>query len=386
MANQTLTVQIHGDCATGFEPVRRAFEENFHARGELGAAFAVTHNGETVVDLWAGWADAGWTRLWEADTLTNVWSTTKGAVAVCAHQLAERGLLDLDAPVARYWPEFAAAGKQDIPVRWLLSHRSGVTSVGIDHPIGIETVLDWDAMTALLASQAPHFEPGTASGYQAMSFGFMVGEVIRRITGQPVGTYFQENVAGPLGLDFHIGLPGSEHARFSEMVEPVLTSEAASALATAFANASPIALAALVNPRIEGHHTNDPAWRSAQIPAANGHATARAIASLYGALTDGSLLSQETVDIARTGQCREVDLVGSLGNECALGFYPGSEEKEFGPNPRAFGHDGFGGSTGGADPESGIAFGYTMNQMGPLLRDDHRKMALVNAVFASLAG
>lgn len=378
--------EIHGECAAGFEPVRAAFEENFALRDELGAAFSVTRHGETVVDLWAGWADPGRTRPWRADTLTNVWSTTKGMTALCAHHLADRGLLDLDAPVAEYWPEFAAAGKQDIPVRWLLSHRSGVTGIGLERQVAVKELYDWDHITGLLAAQAPLFEPGTASGYHALSFGFLVGEVIRRVSGRDVRAYFAEHVAGPLGADFQIGLGSpADLARCSTLVEPVLTAEMAGALATAFANAGPAALAALANPRIQGRDANVADWRRAILPALNGHGTAKAIATIYGALASRQLLSDTALATAREGQGREVDLVGGLGNEWALGFYLGSEERGFGPNPRAFGHDGLGGSSGGVDPESGIAFGYTMNRMGPLLRDDPRKMALVAATFASPA-
>ncbi|OKJ96282.1 serine hydrolase domain-containing protein [Amycolatopsis sp. CB00013] len=378
--------EIHGDCAAGFEPVRAAFEENFAGRGEIGAAFSVTRHGETVVDLWAGWADPDRTTPWRADTLTNVWSTTKGMTALCAHHLADTGALDVDAPVAKYWPEFAAAGKQDIPVRWLLSHRSGVTGIGVERPVKVEELYDWDHITGLLAAQPPLFEPGTASGYHALSFGFLVGEVIRRVSGQDVRAYFAEHIAGPLDADFRIGLDSDDDlARCSTLVEPVLSDEMKTALTQAFANAGPVALAALANPRVQGRDANDPAWRRAILPALNGHGTARAIATIYGAVASGRLLSAEALATAREGQGREADVVGGLGNEWALGFYLGSEERGFGPNPRAFGHDGLGGSSGGADPESGIAFGYTMNRMGPLMRDDPRKMALVNATFASPA-
>ena len=387
MNGPTATVAVHGTCAPGFEPVRQAFEENFRDRGELGAAFAATRHGEVVADLWAGWTDPGRTTPWQADTLSNVWSTTKGMTAICAHRLADAGELDVDAPVAKYWPEFAAEGKADIPVRWLLSHRSGVTGIGLDRPVKVEELYDWDHITGLLAAQAPLFEPGTVSGYHALSFGFLVGEVVRRVAGQGVREFFAEEVAGPLGADFSIGLADeSDLARCSTLVEPVLTSAMATALATAFANAGPVALAAMANPRVEGHHANEPEWRRAVLPALNGHGTALAIAKIYAALADGSerLLSAGALARAREGQGNEIDVVGGVPNEWALGFYLGSDARGFGPNPAAFGHDGFGGSTGGADPENGISIGYTMNQMGPLLRDDPRKMALVTALYEAI--
>lgn len=376
-----------GTTAPGYEPVRAAFERNFTERGEIGAAVAITVAGELVVDLWAGSADPGRTRPWDRDTLTNVWSTTKGMTAICAHQLMDRGELDVDAPVVKYWPEFGAEGKSDIPVRWLLAHRSGVTGVDLaTHPLTVEDLYDWPRMTALLAAQAPFFEPGTASGYQALSYGYLVGEVIRRITGQTVGEFFAANVAGPLGVDFHIGIGDADLDRCSLMIEPSPSPERESALAAAFANAGPAALAALANPGLLPAHANDIAWRRAEIPSANGHGTARAIATVYGALADGSarLMSAETLAVARKGHGRGIDVVAGVGGDFALGYTLGSDERSFGPNALAFGHDGFGGSTGFADPEHGVGFGYVMNQMGPLLRDDPRKMALVTALYASL--
>ncbi|MDR3035650.1 MAG: beta-lactamase family protein [Kitasatospora sp.] len=382
------TVAVHGSCAPGFEPVQDVFAGNFAERGELGAAFAVSLGGEIVVDLWAGWADPDRAVPWRPDTLVNVWSTTKGMTALCAHLLADAGELDLDAPVARYWPAFAAAGKAGIPVRWLLSHRSGVVGVGLRRPLSIPDLYDWELVTALLAAQEPLFPPGTGSGYHALSFGFLVGEVVRRVAGQGIREFFAERVARPLGADFSFGAPETDFARCATLVEPTLTPERSAALAEAFTNAGPVALAALANPRPEGRHANDPAWRTAVLPAANGHGTARALAQIYGALADGShrLLSPAALNRARTGQGKEIDLVAGVSNEWALGWYLGSDARGFGPNPAAFGHDGLGGSAGGADPEHGLGFGYTMNRMGSLLRDDPRKTALVNAAFACLHG
>jgi CubicO group peptidase (beta-lactamase class C family) len=386
MTEATTAPSIQGVCAPGFEAVRAAFEQNFVARGELGAAVSVVRAGEPVVDLWAGWADPERSRAWQADTLTNVWSATKGMTAICAQQLMDRGELAVDAPVSRYWPEFAAVGKADLPVRWLLSHRSGVTGVGVEHPLTVEDLYDWSTMTTLLAAQEPLFPPGSASGYQALSFGYLVGELIRRITAQSVGAFFADNVAAPLGVDFRIGLADADLSRCSVLVEPPADPALESALATAFAAAGPAALAALANPRPLGRHANVTAWRQAEIPSANGHGTARALATVYGALADGSerLLSTETLTRGRASQGRGIDAVAGVGGEFGLGYTLGSEERSFGPNPLAFGHDGFGGSTGFADPENGVGFGYVMNQMGPLLRDDPRKMALVRALYDCL--
>ncbi|MFI5586527.1 serine hydrolase domain-containing protein [Amycolatopsis sp. NPDC051758] len=379
------TATVQGECAPGFEPVREAFEANFRERGELGAAFTAIRHGEVVVDLWGGWSGPDRTRPWQADTLANVWSTTKGMTALCAHRLADAGELDVDTPVAKYWPEFAAAGKSEIPVRWLLSHRSGVNGIGLDRPVRVEELYDWDLMTSLLAAQEPLCEPGSAGGYHALAYGWLVGEVVRRIAGQGIREFFAEQVAGPLGADFSIGLDESvDLDRCATLVDPVVPEEVANALAAAFAAAGPVALAALTNPRVEGHDANTPAWRHAVMPALNGHGTARAIATIYSAIADGTLLSPSALALARESQGKEVDAVLGLPNEWGLGFYLGSDARGFGPNPAAFGHDGLGGSTGAADPENGIAFGYTLNQLGPLIRDDPRKMALVQAVYQSL--
>ncbi len=381
------TATVHGECAPGFEPVRAAFEENFRSRGELGAAFTAIRDGEVVVDLWGGWSGPERTAEWQPDTLANVWSTTKGMTAICAHKLVDAGELDVDAPVAKYWPEFAAAGKAEVPVRWLLTHRSGVPGIGLDRPVRVEELYDWDLMTSLLAAQEPLYVPGSAGGYHALAYGWLVGEVVRRIAGQGIREFFAEQVAGPLDADFSIGLAaGSDLDRCATLVDPVMTEEMANALATAFAAAGPVAQAALTNPQLAGHHANDPAFRRAVMPALNGHGTARAIATIYGALATGDLLSAPTLARARESQGKEIDAVLGLPNEWGLGFYLGSDARGFGPNPAAFGHDGLGGSTGGADPENGISFGYTLNQLGPLIRDDPRKMALVNAVYESLDG
>lgn len=198
---------IEGFVAPGWEPVRDAFEENFTARGELGAGVAVLAHGEQVVSLHGGWADEARTRPWQPDTLVHVWSTTKAMTAVCVHILMDRGELDLDAPVARYWPEFAAGGKADMPLRWVLSHRAGLS--GLSVPVRAADLLDWERMISLLAAQEPLWEPGTVSGYHAITFGYLAGEVVRRVTGQSLGQFFAAEVGGPLDADFqHRARPG----------------------------------------------------------------------------------------------------------------------------------------------------------------------------------
>ncbi|MFD0313188.1 serine hydrolase domain-containing protein [Streptomyces flavalbus] len=381
---------VHGHCDPRFAAVRTAFEENFRDRGELGAAVAVTVGGETVVDLWGGWADAARTRPWERDTLVNVWSTTKGPVALCAHLLADRGLLDLDAPVAAYWPEFAAAGKEDVLVRHLLSHRAGLAGLRERH--SFEELCDWELTTARLAATEPWWEPGTRSGYHALTYGHLVGEVVRRVSGLRPGAFLEREVTGPLGIDFTVGLPKTEWDRAAELVQAA--PPASGERPDASPGLPPLVLAAIANPVVGAAETGTPEWRSAEIPAANGHGTARAVAALYGIFAGrGSyrghrVLSPEAVERAREGQgsCRDLVLGAGLGadTELGLGVWLSGPRGGYGPNPRAFGHDGFGGSCGLADPDAGVSLGYVMNRMGPHIADDPRKMALVEAVYAAL--
>ncbi|MFE7271357.1 serine hydrolase domain-containing protein [Streptomyces sp. NPDC057623] len=381
--------RVHGHCDPRFAAVRTAFEANFRERGELGAAVAVTVDGETVVDLWGGWADAAHSRPWEHDTLVNVWSTTKGPTALCAHILADRGLLDLDAPVAVYWPEFAAAGKEQILVRHLLSHRAGLS--GLREPHSLQQLCDWELTTQRLAAMEPWWAPGTRSGYHALTYGFLVGEVVRRVSGLLPGAFLEREVTGPLGIDFAVGLPRKEAGRAAELVQPPVASS--SEQAAIFSQLAPAAVAALVNPAVGAAQANSPEWRAAEIPAANGHGTARAVAALYGIFAgrgshDGHrVLSAEAAERVREGQgsCRDLVLGAGFAHdtEAALGLWLSGSNGSYGPNPRAFGHDGFGGSCGLADPEAGVSLGYVMNRMGPHIADDPRKMALIDALYGA---
>ncbi|WP_405933210.1 serine hydrolase domain-containing protein [Streptomyces sp. NBC_00827] len=381
---------VQGHCDTRFSAVRTAFEENFSDRGELGAAVTVTLDGESVVDLWGGWADAAHTRPWERETVVNVWSTSKGPTALCAHILADRGLLDFDAPVAAYWPEFAAAGKESVLVRHLLSHRAGLS--GLREPHTLAQLLDWELTVERLAAQEPWWEPGSRSGYHAITFGHLVGEVVRRVSGLLPGAFLEREVTGPLGIDFTIGLPEKESGRAAELVHP--RAAPTSEQAAVYAQLAPAALAALTNPIVGATEANTPQWRAAEIPAANGHGTARAIAALYGIFAGrgsyGSreVLSPQAAERVREGQGSCRDLVLGAGfeyeTEIGLGLWLSGPNGSYGPNPRAFGHDGFGGSCGLADPEAGISLGYVMNRMGPHIADDPRKMALVDALYSAL--
>ncbi|MFJ3307000.1 serine hydrolase domain-containing protein [Streptomyces sp. NPDC086549] len=381
---------VHGHCDARFTAVRQAFEENFRDRDELGAAVTVTVGGEPVVDLWGGWADAARTRPWERDTLVNVWSTTKGPTALCAHILADRGLLDLDAPVAAYWPEFAAAGKEKVLVRHLLSHRAGLS--GLREPHSREELYDWELTTARLAATEPWWEPGTRSGYHAFTYGHLVGEVVRRVSGLLPGAFLEREVTGPLGIDFTIGLPREKSGRAAELVHRRTVDSGEQA--AIFSQLTPAAIAALANPLMGAADANSPEWRAAELPAVNGHGTARAVAALYGIFAgrgtyDGRrILSPEAVERVREGQgsCRDLVLGAGFDHETeiGLGLWLSGPHGSYGPDPRAFGHDGFGGSCGLADPDQGVSLGYVMNRMGPHIADDPRKTALVDAVYRSL--
>jgi CubicO group peptidase (beta-lactamase class C family) len=246
---------------------------------------------------------------------------------------------------------------------------------------------DWEKITGLLAGQEPLFPPGSTSGYQAITFGYLVGEVVRRITGRSCGAFFRAEIARPLGADFYIGLPKSELGRCSELQGVRPSEDEQAALAQAYASAAPAALAALLNPPLTGDEANAAEWRMAEIPAANGHGTALGLVTVFGTLVDGSerLISAKTLQAARTSNGRHTDVVLGMPLEFGLGFGLSGPEGHFGPNEAAFGHDGFGGSAVGADPEAGVAFAYVMNRMGMNLVDDPRKMALIDAVYRSLA-
>lgn len=385
--------RINGYAAPGFERVKDAFTANFEKHGEVGAAFCLYHRGKKVVDLWGGVADADSGRLWTEDSIALVFSSTKGATAICAHLLAQRGELDLDAPVARYWPEFAAGGKQDIPVRWLLSHRVGLPV--FDKPLTIEEFLAWEPPVKALAAQSPVWEAGTAHGYHAGTYGWLVGEVIRRISGKSVGTFFADEVAGPLGLDFWIGLPESEESRVvpiisvdlqeGEMDQQAVTQRRRDLLEASRDPDSLLNKAQTTTPL--DPNTRD--FHVAEIPAGNGITDARSLARMYASLigdgVDGvRLLSDETVRKASTEESNGRDEVLQIATRFGLGFsldQEGSLGRE-----GAFGHGGAGGSLGFADPEAGIGFGYVMNQMQLVAGDDPRTLTLIAAAHESLKG
>ncbi|MEU0968605.1 serine hydrolase domain-containing protein [Streptomyces sp. NPDC005917] len=386
---------INGEVAVGFEGVREAFAANFEQRGDVGAAVCVYRDGRPVVDLWGGVADPDTGREWERDTLQLVYSATKGATATMAHLLAQRGELDLDAPVADYWPEFGVNGKAGIPVRWLLSHRAGVVTV--DPPVPLEEALGWEAMVAALAAQRPAWEPGTGHGYHGRTFGWLVGEVIRRVSGRTPGRFFAEEIAGPLGLDFFIGLPAAERGRVSRMVYPKAEIDLSTVPLEAVPPEAREFVAALQDPDSLNNRAfavTDPAEidfnsaevQAAEIPSSNGIGTARGLARMYAALigeVDGvRLFTPETLASATAEQAGGVDKVIMMPVRFGSGYMLPVEINPL-TGPRAFGHPGRGGSLAFADPEHGIAFGYVMNSIVEGA-EDTRASALVDAVREAL--
>ena len=387
------TPPLHGTADPRFARVKEAFAENFRERNEVGAAVAVTIDGKRVVDLWAGHADQSRRRPWEQNTIVNVYSTTKGMAALCLHRLVEQGRVDLEAPVARYWPEFAQAGKEAVPVRDLLGHRAGLAAVQPLLPG--EALYDWDAMVTALAAQPPWWKPGSAHGYHAVTFGWLVGEVVRRVTGRSLGTYFREAIAGPLDMDFHIGLDDSEHHRVAEMSTIPLPEPGADSLQLAMVMMSDpegLAARAFMNPPSIAHGPNIPQWRRAEIPGANGHGDARALARVYGALAHGGridgvpVLSRESIARCHAELSQGPDLVLQLATRFGHGFMLPQDrlDARIGRGTRSFGHPGAGGSLGFADPDAGVGFGYVMNRMGPKILLDVRAIALADAVYESL--
>jgi CubicO group peptidase (beta-lactamase class C family) len=384
-------VTIDGCCDARFERVRVAFAENFAQRNEYGAAVAVYVGGKLVLDLWGGHADRERSRPWTRDTIVNLFSTTKGLTAICAHRLVDQGLLDLDSPVALYWPEFTRAGKDHIRVRQLLNHRAGLPA--IRHRIPDESIYDWAAMTSTLATEEPWWTPGTRHGYHAITFGFLIGEVVRRVTGKTLGTYFRDEIAAPLGLDCHIGLDATDDPRCGQMIQSPRPPEGQiNIFKYAQDNPESVTAKAFLNPAgaMKLGAVNSRAWRGAEIPAANGHGTARALARLYGALAcrgalDGvRVLEPDAIARCYTEESGGRDEVLMIPTRFSTGFMLTQPHDPMGPNTHPFGHPGAGGSLGFADPDAGIGFGYTMNKMGPYILIDPRARVLLEAVYASL--
>jgi CubicO group peptidase (beta-lactamase class C family) len=387
-------IGIAGRCDPRFKAVRDAFADNFASRGETGAAICLAVHGAVVADLRGGWASRAPDRPWAPDTLVNVFSVGKALIAACAARLIGDARLDADAPVARYWREFGAAGKATVTLRQLLSHQAGLPALRA--PMPERSVLDWPAMVGALAAEPPWWPPGSAHGYHANTFGFLLGEVIRRASGMTVGAMLRREIAGPLGADVHIGLPAAHHSRVAEFTWPGdgaqagLVQPGPRGADAGSADQRMIINAYFNPPDLSGIGVvNTAAWRAAEVPSANAHATAAGIARLYAALAAGGTV--DGVRVVDSGalaasveeQVYGDDLVLRRPSRFGLGFQLTQPERPLGPGPRAFGHFGAGGSVGLCDPDAGVAFGYVTSQMGPRWQNP-RNRALINAAFASL--
>lgn len=380
-------MDVNGRVDEGYGSIADAFRANFADHGEVGAGFCLYVDGEPVVDITGGVADPATGRVYDHDTLQLVFSTTKGAAAVCAAILADDGLLDYDERVSTYWPEFAAAGKADIPVSWIMSHRAGLAAV--DNPPPLEEVLKVGPIVDALAAQKPLWEPGSAHGYHALTYGWLVGELVRRVSGQSIGAFFRERVASPLGIDFWIGLPESEEERVAPLInagpptDPADLQLMMSVMGPGTLGGRALSLDGVFGLSEEGNVFNTRAVHASEMPAANGITNAASLARMYAATlapVDGvQLISDATRDVATTpvtsgpDKSLVIETKFGMGFMCHDGILPLT-------GPRAFGHAGAGGSIGFADPDLGIGYGYVMNQMTGSLVGDPRTEGLTAAV------
>jgi CubicO group peptidase (beta-lactamase class C family) len=372
---------IHGRCEERFGAVRDALAQNLDSGEELGASLVLDIDGDIVIDMWGGFRDEARTVPWSKDTITNVWSSTKPVTSLAALMLVDRGQLDVDAPVARYWPEFAANGKQDVLVRHVMGHTSGVS--GLDQPAVAEDLYDWPKVTSRFAAQAPWWEPGTASGYHALNYGHLVGELVRRISGKTLKQFVAEEIAGPLGADFQIGAAESDWGRIANVVPPPPLPMDLAALDPA----SP-AVKTLTGPLVEADVANTPGWRRADIGAANGHGNARSVARVMSVVARGGevdgvrLLGQETIDLIFREQSNGIDLV--LGVPLRYGIGYGLAQPDLMPSipdGRICFWGGWGGSMIIMDTGRRMTISYMMNKMGPGIVGSDRSAAYGQAIF-----
>jgi CubicO group peptidase (beta-lactamase class C family) len=378
-------MEIDGTCDDRFGAVRQTFEANLASGKDVGASVAVTVDGERVVDLWGGTVttDDVPERPWERDTIINVWSVTKTMAALCCLVLIDRDELDPYAPIASYWPEFDTAGKPNVTAAHVLSHSAGLS--GWEEQIVVDDLYDWDVATALLAQQAPWWEPGSASGYHGLTQGFLLGEIVRRISGRTLGTFLADEIAGPLGADFHIGTGPEHDDRVAHVIPP--------AVAMSFEDFDPtsIAVRSLTNPELDPAVSATLRWRRAELPAVNGHGNARSVARIHSAVACGgtvdgvTILSPKTCDRIFEQQTYGQDLVLPLVLRMGLGFGLNSAEMPLSPNPRTCFWGGWGGSVAIIDLDARMSFAYVMNRMGEGTTGDERGLGLLLATYMSMA-
>ncbi len=372
---------VSGTCEERFAGVADVLARNLDDGLDIGASVAVTIDGEYVVDVWGGHVDVERTAPWTRDTVVTVFSTSKTMTALCALILADRGELDLHAPVSRYWPEFAAAGKADIEVRHLLGHTAGLS--GWDEPLVPEDLADWERCTALLAGQPPWWEPGTASGYHSLTMGYLVGEVVRRVAGVSLGNFFRSEVAEPLAADFHIGLPPSEEERLAPLIPPPASQARTTGLPE-------LGIRTFGNPLIGGATSFEDWWRRAEIPAVNGHGNARSVAAVQSIVSAGGeargvrLLSGEGVAAIFEEQSNGDDLVLGVPLRFGMGYGLASETMPMGPRSCSWG--GYGGSLVVNDLDARVTIAYVMNRMEAGMLGDRRGASIAMATIQALAG
>lgn len=379
-------MEIHGFCDERFAAVRETFEKNFTERGDVGASFAATVSGEYVIDLWAGYADPGKTRPWEEDTIVNVYSTTKTMSFLCALVLADHGQLDFNARVSDYWPEYGQNGKEKTEVRHFMSHSAGVP--GFAPGLSTEELYDWDRCVANLAAQAPWWEPGSRSGYHAITQGYLIGELVRRITGSTLGTFFREEIAGPLGADFHIGMSPADFPRVARMI----TAPSNPGIAPPTMDPESIPAKVFASADLGNDAANTDAWRRAEIPAANGHGNARSVVRAQTPLANGG--SAFGVDLLSEAGCRRIleeqsngpDAVLVMPIRFGLGYAFPNALMPMSPSENGMFWGGAGGSTIVVDQDHRVCFSYVMNQMAAAIVGDVRGGSLGKAFYAGLLG
>lgn len=374
--------EVHGTLDEKFAPVRATFERNFAERDDMGACVAVSLEGEMVVDLWAGYRNEAGTEPWQEDTIVNVYSSTKTMAALTMLVLADRGEIDFYEKVATYWPEFAQNGKENIEVRHFMSHSAGLS--GLDEPMGAPEVYDWDNVVRALERQAPWWEPGTASGYHALTQGHLQGEIVRRVTGKSMGTFFADEIAGPLGADFHIGTRDEHFSRIGELIPPEVDP------ASQRADDGSIASRTFASPWIPALQSRTPEWRRAEIPAGNGHGNARSIVRAQTPLANGGsawgvdLLSAEGAAMIFDEQTNGEDLVLDMPVRFGMGYGLTSEAMPMGPNEHIAYWGGWGGSTVVVDQDAHMVVSYVMNRMDSGVMGDVRGFSLTQAAYQSI--